>query len=65
MGIFDRAKRQNPNGGNGTSGDSSGLDLEGLRKEVPDSERTVDEIERALREPMEQDRTTGGCGCWG
>ena len=62
MGIFDRKtpRRHPSNDGSG----SNGLDLEELRGEVPDIEDTVDEIERALREPMTKEERRG-CACWG
>ncbi len=64
MGIFDRRtpRRQPSNGGSGSNG--LDLDLEELRGEVPDIEGTIDEIERALREPMTREEPRG-CACWG
>ena len=64
MGIFDRKtpRRHPSNDGSGSNG--LDLDLEELRGEVPDIEDTVDEIERALREPMTKEERRG-CACWG
>ena len=64
MGILDRkhTRRRPPNDGSGS--DDFGLDLADLRAEVPEVDETMNDIERALREPMTQTEKRG-CGCWG
>ena len=64
MGIFDRktTRRRPANDGSGSNGFD--IDLDEVRRDVPDVEDTVDDIERALREPMTKEERRG-CACWG
>ena len=64
MGIFDRKTTRRRPSNDGSGSDGLDLDLEELRREVPDFEDTLDDIERALREPMTKEERRG-CACWG
>jgi hypothetical protein len=61
MTMFDKLRRKPKSTPTG-NGDSSPLDLEDVRKEVPDVE---DVLERAERLSTESETELRGCGCWG
>jgi len=63
MSILDRRRRQNPPAGD--TGDSALDQLTDVREEVPEVDDAVDALNRALTEPVTQERSFRGCSCWG